>query len=72
MNCGDFCECEGLMNNTCHFGPDITGKFLVEVPRAANTERVTDLDIKHWHIRDICYDDSEYDAICELVNKYYA
>ena len=25
QNCGSFCECEGLMNNTCHFGPDIRG-----------------------------------------------
>ena len=21
-NCGSFCSCVGLMNNTCHFGPD--------------------------------------------------
>lgn len=30
QNCGDFCVCEGLMENTCHFGPDIAGYFIVE------------------------------------------
>ena len=28
--CGDFCECEGLVNNLCYFGPDDQGNFLAE------------------------------------------
>ena len=47
--------------------------FAEWIPDTPETlKECADLDIKHWHIRDICYDDSEYDAICELLHKYYA
>ena len=31
QHCGDFCECEGLLDNTCYFGPDDTGNFITEI-----------------------------------------
>ena len=31
LNCGDFCECTGLVNNKCYFGPDDEGKFIIEM-----------------------------------------
>ena len=48
QNCGDFCECEGLMNNTCHFGPDIRGEFIVEV---VSSERADACD-RHFCVCD--------------------
>ena len=30
LNCGTFCECEGLTNNVCLFGPDNSGGFFID------------------------------------------
>ena len=27
-NCGDFCDCTGLNESTCYFGPDDKGNFM--------------------------------------------
>ena len=31
QNCGAFCRCVGLENNTCHFGPDLRGDFVLDI-----------------------------------------
>ena len=31
LNCGSFCECTGLKNNTCLLGPDENGHFITRV-----------------------------------------
>ena len=31
QNCGEFCSCESLMDNTCYFGPDIKGEIIKEM-----------------------------------------
>ena len=50
-----------------------TSLFADWTPDTPETLReCADLDIKHWQIRDVGYDDSEYEAISELVHKYYA
>ena len=30
LNCGNFCTCKGLTNNTCLFGPDPKGHFYTD------------------------------------------
>ena len=30
-NCGSFCQCEALKENTCYFGPDAEGVFVKEI-----------------------------------------
>ncbi len=44
--------------------------WIVDTPETL--AEAADIDVKHWNIKDVCYDDSEYDAICELVHKYYS
>ena len=60
LNCGDFCECEGLMNNTCHFGPDITGKFLVEIVSSEKADECK--------AASLCLCDTHEEAITEIAN----
>ena len=30
LNCGDFCDCVGLTNNTCLYGPDVHNTFVAD------------------------------------------
>lgn len=38
LNCGSFCTCTGLTNNTCLFGPDDKGHFFTD--NAVSSETV--------------------------------
>ena len=58
-NCGDFCLCEGFTNNTCLFGPDAIGNFLID--REATSEEV---DSCNW-----CICDKHADVIAQMTEN---
>ena len=49
-NCGSFCQCEGLKESTCYFGPDTEGFFLKETGLASEVADSCDPDT--WCICD--------------------
>ena len=49
-NCGSFCQCEGLKESTCYFGPDTEGFFLKETGLASEVADSCDPD--SWCICD--------------------
>ena len=49
-NCGSFCECTGLEESTCYFGPDSEGNFLKEINLAS--EKADSCDPNEWCICD--------------------
>ena len=58
LNCGGFCICTGLANNTCLFGPDVKGHFYTD--NAVKSEEV-DACADDW-----CICDTHADVIAQM------
>ena len=56
LNCGEFCSCEGLSNNTCLFGPDLNDDFYAQTDLPSETVDSCD---KEWCMCDTHYEITE-------------
>ena len=64
-NCGEFCECVGLSDSTCYFGPDQKGNFIKEV--GVSSEMADGCD-REWCICDT-HDFEEGETFEQLFEK---